>query len=203
MDGIISINLSRKITSFPKWILKLLYALSINIVQKKKEKSYAADKAAVNRQAEVLLDRYGNNILRLAYSYLHNLNDAEEILQDTLLQYLKKTPSFESVDHEKAWLLHVAGNLSKNKLKYNKIRYGDELNDTLAAEKREDLSFVWEAVKELPEKYRIVIHLHYHEGYQTAQIAKLLNRNESTVRSDLRRGREKLKQILREAYDFE
>lgn len=168
-----------------------------------KEKAYAVDREAINKRAEFLLDRYGNNILRLAYSYLHNLNDAEEILQDTLLQYLKKAPSFESEEHEKAWLLCVAGNLSKNKLDYNKIRYADELDETLIAEKREDLSFVWEAVKELPDKYREVIHLHYHEGYQTSQIAKILKRNESTVRSDLRRGREKLKLILKEAYDFE
>lgn len=113
------------------------------------------------------MDSYGNHILRLAYSYLHNLNDAEEILQDTLLQYLKKAPSFESDEHEKAWLLCVASNLSKNRVNYNKVRYADELEEALIADKREDLSFVWEAVKELPEKYRAVIHLHYYEGYQT------------------------------------
>lgn len=73
---------------------------------------------------------------------LHNLNDAEEILQDTLLQYLRKAPSFESDEHEKAWLLRVAGNLSKNRLNYNKVRYTDELEETLIADKREDLSFV-------------------------------------------------------------
>ncbi len=48
-----------------------------------------------------------------------------------------------------------------------------------------------------------MIHLFYHEGYQTAQIAKVLGRNESTVRSDLRRGREKLKEVLKGEYDFE
>lgn len=73
----------------------------------------------------------------------------------------------------------------------------------LIAEEREDLSFVWEAVKELPDKYREVIHLHYYEGYPTAHIAKILKRNESTIRSDLRRGRERLKEVLKEAYDFE
>ena len=62
---------------------------------------------------------------------------------------------------------------------------------------------MWEAVKSLPVKYREVIHLFYHEGYQTVQIAKVLGRNESTVRSDLRRGREKLKEVLKGEYDFE
>ena len=66
-----------------------------------------------------------------------------------------------------------------------------------------DLSFVWEAVKALPEKYREAIHLYYYEGYSTGQMAVLLGRKESSVRSDLKRGREKLKMILKEAYDFE
>ena len=74
--------------------------------------------------------------------------------------------------------------------------------ERLAAEGREDLSFVWEAVKTLPEQYRAAIHLYYYEGYPTAEIARILQRKESSVRSDLRRGREKLKGILKEAYDF-
>ena len=203
MDSAISTAIPQPLHGFLKWIETLFYLVSANLVQKKKEETHAASREAINRRAELLLDSYGNRILRLAYSYLHNLNDAEEILQDTLLQYLKKAPSFESDEHEKAWLLCVAGNLSKNRVNYNKMRYADELEETLIADKREDLSFVWEAVKELPDKYRAVIHLHYYEGYQTAQIAKILKRNESTVRSDLRRGRERLKELLKEAYDFE
>ncbi len=154
-------------------------------------------------KAEKLMDLYGNMILRLAYSYLHNMSDAEEILQETLIRFLQTAPSFRNHEHEKAWLLHVAANLSKNKIKYNTIRSTDELNDELIAEEREDLAFVWDAVKELPEKYREVIHLFYYEDLSTKQIAEVLKRKESTIRSDLKRGREKLKEILKEAYDFE
>ena len=71
------------------------------------------------------------------------------------------------------------------------------------AEGKDDLSFVWDAVKALPVNLRAVIHLFYHEGYSTAEIARLLGRKESTVRSDLRRGRAKLKETLKEAYDFD
>ena len=152
---------------------------------------------------ENILDTYGNTILRLAYSYLHNMSDAEDILQDTLIKYMQSAPAFLNGDHKKAWLLHVAANLSKNKINYNKIRETDELEETLVAEEREDLSFVWEAVKALPEKYREVIHLYYQEGYPTKEIGKILERNESSVRSDLKRGREALKKVLKEAYDFE
>lgn len=158
---------------------------------------------AANRQAERLLDDYGDRILRLAYSYLQNREDAEEILQDTLVQFLKTAPTLESREHEKAWLLRVAANLSKNRLKYNALRRTDQLAEELVSEDREDLSFVWEAVKALPLAYREVIHLFYQEGYSTSEIAGLLSQKEATVRSRLARGREKLKDILGEAYDFD
>ena len=92
---------------------------------------------SINRQAEHMLLDYGNSILLLAYSYLHNTSDAEEILQDTLIQFLKATPDFESSEHEKAWLLRVAANLSKNRIAYNKIRTTEDLSDMLAGEGRE------------------------------------------------------------------
>ena len=158
---------------------------------------------AVAARAGELLSQYGNSILRLAYSYLHNMSDAEDILQETLIQYIRKAPEFENELHEKAWLMKVASNLSKNRIRYNQRRETDELQETLAAEEAQELSFVWNAVKELPDKYREVVHLFYYEGYGTGQIAEILGRNESTVRSDLRRGRERLKTILKEDYDFE
>lgn len=162
----------------------------------------AKAKEEVNAQAARLLDEYGNSILRLAYSYLHNMSDAEDILQDTLIQYIKTAPKLTGAAHEKAWLMKVAANLSKNKIQYNQVRCADELDETLAAEERKDLQFVWEAVRQLPDHYREVIHLFHYEGYSTAQIAQMLGRKEATVRSDLRRGRLQLRDILKEEYDF-
>ena len=187
------------------WLCSALAALvaPAHAEQKAAETVQTVDRAEINRQAERILDEYGNSILRLAYSYLHNMSDAEEILQDTLLQFLRTAPAFANGTHEKAWLLRAAGNLSKNRTDYNRVRATDELSDALAAEEREDLSFVWDAVKSLPIKYREVIHLFYYEGYSTAQIAQMLGRKEVTVRSDLRRGRIRLKEILKEGYDFE
>lgn len=163
----------------------------------------ALPSAQISQQAGRIMTDYGNNVLRLAYSYLHNMSDAEDVLQDTLIQFIKKQPRFETVNHEKAWVLRVAINISKNKITYNKIRKTDELSDTLAANETEDLSFVWDAVKQLPSKYREVVHLFYYEGYSTAQIASLLSKKEATVRSLLLRARIKLKEVLKEVYDFE
>ncbi len=84
---------------------------------------------AASTRAGLILDKYGNILLRVAYSYLHNMTDAEDILQDTLIQYIKTSPSFENDAHEKAWLITVASNLSKNKINYNKLRDTDELSE--------------------------------------------------------------------------
>lgn len=165
----------------------------------------AAQSRSISTEAEHYLDTYGNAILRLAYSYLHNMADAEEVLQDTLVQFIHTAPVFENEPHAKSWLMQVAVNLSKNRIRSNRIRQAedlDELQETLAGQESEDLSFVWEAVKSLPEKYREVIHLFYQEGYATGEIARILQRKESTVRSDLKRGRERLKEILQEVYDY-
>lgn len=175
-------------------------ALFISSGQSARERERAE---SVNAQAERLLDKYGNAVLRMAYGYLRNMTDAEDIVQETMIRFLNAAPAFESPAHEKAWLLRVAANLSKNRIAYNKIRQSDELNEEITAEEAEDLSFVWEAVKQLPPTQSEVVHLFYHEGYSTAEIAELLKRKEATVRSDLKRARERLRAILKEAYDFE
>ena len=161
------------------------------------------DAALVREKAGYYFDAFGNSILRLAYSYLHNTDDSEEVLQDTLIQFIRSAPRFVNDGHAKVWLLRVAANLSKNRIKYNATRRADELNEELAAEEREDLSFVWDAVKRLRPKYREVIHLYYQEGYSASEIAEILGRNENSVRSDMKRGRDQLKEILKGGFDFE
>ncbi len=161
------------------------------------------NEALVNQKAEYFFNVFGNSVFRLAYSYLHNREDSEEVLQETLIKYMKSAPSFDGDEHAKAWLLRVAANISKNRIDYNRRRQTDELNEELVAEERGDLSFVWEAVKSLKRAQREAIHLYYQEGYSTKEIAAILDRNENSVRSDLKRGREALKSILKEAYDFE
>lgn len=182
---------------------KLFSSLTAQTAKRTDEKQQSSSLALRNQQAERILKEYGNSILRFSYTYVHNLPDAEDILQETLIRFLQHGPHFPSPAQEKAWLMKVAANLSKNKLQYNAVRAADELKDTLAAEEKEPLSQLWEAVKSLESPYREVIHLHYYEGYSGKEIAGMLGRRESTIRSDLLRGRMKLKELLKEAYDFE
>lgn len=154
-------------------------------------------------RVSLLYIQYEKSIYRLAYSYLNNAADAEDILQDTMMKYLEKMPFLRDENHEKAWLLRVAANLSLNRIKYNKIRETSELSEELVQDGRQDLSFVWEAVRKLPMNYRDAVHLYYQEGYSTKEISYILKRNESTIRSDLKRGREQLERVLREEYGME
>ena len=190
-------NIQYKIKTVLRKISCWFFGVSVN-----KNKALS-QKEEINAVVVRILNLYENDLLRMAYSYLHNMEDAEDVVQETVISYWQKAPEKMEPAKEKAWLLTVAANRSKNKIRYKKLRKTDELSETLIQEERDDLSFVWEAVKSLPVKYREVIHLFYYEGYSARDIAKIFNRNESSVRSDLRRGRERLKKILKEAYDFE
>ena len=76
-----------------------------------------------------VLEAYGDAILRLAYSYLRSRTDAEDVLQDTLVQYLTGRPEFAGPEHEKAWLMRVAINLCKNQLSAPWKRRWEELDE--------------------------------------------------------------------------
>ena len=163
----------------------------------------------IEREAEEILDTIGNSILRLALSYLHNTEDAEDILQETMIKFVTVRPVFESEAHRKAWLMRVCSNLAKNRIDYNRVRDTMELNEEIVGEVQEDLDkgdeykAIWDAVRALPVNQREAIHLFYQEGYSTAEIALIMGRREATVRSDLKRARDKLRELLKEANDFD
>ena len=198
---------------FPRFILTAVRLVSVLFADAGIGTASGADAGAeteserIERETVEIMDQLGNAILRLAYSYLHNMEDAEDILQETLIKFVTTKPVFENEKHRKAWLLTVAANLAKNRIEYNRVRSSEELNEEIAGaapeEEEDDLSYVWEAVKKLPDNQREVIHLFYQEGYKTAEIANILGRKEATIRSDLKRARDKLKEILKEANDFE
>lgn len=146
---------------------------------------------------EGILAAYGRGILHLAYSYLRSRSDAEDVLQDTMVQYLRAAPPcFDSEKGRKAWLYRVAANLCKNRLR-QAARNGGTLPEDLPGEGiPEESMHLLDAVNRLPLKYREVIHLFYYEDATTAQISELLGRREATVRSELFRARKLLRKEL-------
>ena len=151
---------------------------------------------------EKKLDLYGDMLYRLAFAYMKNRQDAEDILQDVFVKYMEKWPAFDNEVHEKAWFIRVTINISKNRLRSGWIRYRSEWSQEAVCEDTITDHEVLDAVLALPPKYREVIHLYYYEEYKISQISLILGKNESTVRSLLKRGREKLRKVLKEGYNY-
>lgn len=149
---------------------------------------------------ERALELFGNDILRLAYSYLKSREDAEDIVQETLIRFMQSAKAFQEEEHIKAWLLRVASNLCKDKLRSSTYQRevalpeGYDMADN--KEEKTDESDILQYVLTLPDKYRSVIHLYYFEEYSTKEIAEILEKKETTIRSLLKRGREKLASMI-------
>lgn len=154
---------------------------------------------------EGLVKKYRNNLYAAAFSVCRNAQDAEDVVQDTFIQYMMQKKPFESEEHIRAWLLRVAINKAKNKcsafFRKNTIPLEDYM-ETLTFETQES-SELFEAVMNLPEKYRIVIHLFYYEDYSVKEIAEILKVTQSNVKVRLSRGRESLRSTLKEAWDYD
>ena len=106
-------------------------------------------------------------------------------------------PVFENEAHRRAWLLRVTANCARSLLSSPWRRRALPLEDVYAYTDPET-SDVDAAMARLPGKYRAVVHLFYYEGYQTEEIARILGRSPSTVRAQLTRARQKLRELLKE-----
>ena len=148
-----------------------------------------------------MFERYMNLLYRLCYSILLVREDAEDAVQDVFLKYYRKQPTFADEDHEKAWFIRVAVNHCKDVLRRRKLREFvplSEVEEMLAErEAGEDDSGVLQALYELTDRYRIVMILHYLEGYPVKEVAKLCGITQSAVKMRLSRGREQLKERLK------
>ena len=153
-------------------------------------------------------EQYADDALRAAYACGCREN-AEDIVQTVFLSLMANCPNIENERHLKAWILRVTMNLCHNYHKswHNKKR--TEIEDMEAqmpsAPSPEEQTELQQTIAKLPEKYASVLFLHYYEGYSTREIGLILGKNENTVCSLLRRGREKLKLELQEggfAYEY-
>ncbi|MFW2487530.1 RNA polymerase sigma factor [Clostridium chromiireducens] len=149
-----------------------------------------------------LIEKYSDMLIRISYSYMKNLSDAEDITQDVFIKLLEKRPEFENAEHEKAWLLRIAINLSKDKLKSAYFKNTAPLEGDFIDTTQKDDEII-QAVLSLPIKYRSIVLLYYYEDYSISEISNVLNIKESTVGSQLSRGRKLLKSILKEDFEYE
>ena len=146
----------------------------------------------IKERLETAIDKYSTTLVKLIFTYVKSLHEAEDIAQEVYLAYFQKSPSFESQDHEKAWLIRTAINKSKNYLKSGFFKSLNPIPEDLSYLPKEEEELI-EAVLNLELKYRTPIHLYYYEGYSIDEIAEILKEKPSTISTRLSRGRKILK----------
>ena len=160
------------------------------------------------KDAQRAFATYGDMVYRLALVRVGRSADAEDIVQEVFLRYLRSAPQTMDGEHEKAWLIRVAINCSKSQAGSVWNTRVDALPDEVALSSPEStdaeadgerIQAVRDAVQRLPHDYRTVVHLFYYEGYRTAEIAEMCDTTDATVRSWLHRAR----QLLRDTIDVQ
>ena len=142
--------------------------------------------------------KYSDILYKICIVILCNEQDVQDAIQDTFCRYIEKKPNFRDEEHEKAWLIRVATNISRDMIRF-RIRHPkvsiDELeNSLIAPEQKETLK----ELLELPVKQKMVIYLHYVEGYHIKEIADILGITEGAVKMRLQRGRQQMQLSLKE-----
>lgn len=153
------------------------------------------DSCELHEAAQRAVKAHLPRLVRAAYAVLGNMADAEDVAQDTFVSYLQQPGPIADPEREKAWLLRVCINKSRNVLKSGWRRKTRPLDEQLAVMPPEDAG-VLEAVLSLEEKYRLPLHLFYYENYAISEIAALLRLPVGTVGTRLDRGRKQLKEKL-------
>ena len=149
-----------------------------------------------------IVEKYFDTVYRLALSQTRDTQRADDVLQEVFLRYIKSDKQFESEEHIKAWLIRVTINCAKSSFASSWYKKTVPLTEDISFEipEQEELYTI---VAKLPRKYRTVIHLFYYEDMSVKEIAQLLKTKESTVKSQLHRGREMLKEMLEGRFSFE
>ena len=152
------------------------------------------------QEYERLVSLYQDNIYRVAINGCKNYADAEDVVQNAFIKLLEREGAFENDDHARKWLIRVAvnecNNLWRSPWKIHTVSIGEMSQEPMfTSTEKSDLYY---AVKELPVKYRQIVHLYYFENYNTKEIAQIMKLSETAVQTRLLRARQKLKEKLKE-----
>ncbi len=146
-----------------------------------------------------LYDLYSENVYKLAFSYMGNKSDAEDIVQNVFLKLLHQNYHIHE-GQEKSYILSMTANACKDLIRSRKkmsdVNYEDLPDNSTYYDLTDIENDLLGAVSSLPEKIRIVIHLFYYEGYSVKEIARMLKISLSAVTMRLTRGREALKNTI-------
>ena len=159
---------------------------------------------------ENLISLYGNDVLRIATAYTHNISVAEDIFQEVFIKVALNIDKFEKRSSEKTWIIRITINTCKDYLKSSwnkKVVPMETIESTSKSYSEEELlkeeksEIIIQEILKLPIKYKEVILLYYYQDLLTSDIAKILNLPETSVRTRLRRAREIIKEKLKIALE--
>ena len=142
-----------------------------------------------------LFYQYRDEVNRLAVSYTSSRAEAEDVCQTVFLKLMEQKRI--EPGKEKNWLLRVTANECRSLLRSHWWKTTTALDERFAVDPPE-INAVLEAVMKLKPQYRVVVYLHYYEGYSTGEIGKLLHISPSAVTTRLSRARQMLKPELEE-----
>lgn len=164
------------------------------------------------------INAHSDMLYKIAFLQLRNGQDAEDVVQETFYQFIKANRKFESPEHEKAWLIKVTLNgcrkiwrsawyrrteaMPEREIPLKRDCTSESVMEKEALQKEQNRE-IMEAVMKLPRKYREVIHFFYFQQMSIKEICLVTDRKESTVTSQLTRGRELLRKNLKEEYQYE
>lgn len=164
------------------------------------------DEAALS----VLFDTYYEKLYLFAEKYIYDSDKAHDIVQDVFLKIWENAERLELTSSIQHYLFASVRNGCLNYLKSlqiedrNNRKYAEayiESQNVDMVDDEELLARVRQVLDELPEKCREVCLLRFVEGYKYAEIAVRLDMNENTVKAQLHRGMERLKQAFA-TYDY-
>lgn len=152
------------------------------------------------KEYERLASAYLDCVYRVAVNGCKNHADAEDVVQNTFTKLWEKENTFENEEHVRKWLIRVAVNECKSMWRSawkRNVTSLEELNEEPVFSEPEK-SQLYYALKDLPLKYRQIVHLYYFENYKAKEIAEIMNLSETAVQTRLLRARQKLKEKLKE-----
>ena len=147
---------------------------------------------------EQIVRTYADMVYRIAYRYVKNSIDTDDVFSEVFLAYFKKERSFESEEHRKAWLIRVTINCAKDLLaqRTQLQQLHEETSPDPTACAADTYMDLYTAIEQLRPEYREVIKFYYLDDLSVKEIAQILNKNENTIKTQLSRARENLRSIL-------
>lgn len=160
---------------------------------------------------EKIMIQYGNELVRLAFSYVKDSEIAKDMVQNTFIKCYKNLDSFRFDSQIKTWLYRITINECKDYLKswnYKMVQVKGFINETAksilpSTEKTVIDKYNNEEIKDtlfsLPKMYREVVYLYYYDSLTTEDIARVLGISVNTVKTRLRRAKQKLHREIKGA----